>query len=88
MRRLLKDQAKLSVEIGGHTDNVGKPDYKLTLSGRRAAAVKNWLVARGIAAARLTSHGYGDTQPLVKNDSEEHRAQNRRVERKKPDCKQ
>lgn len=85
--RVLKGDAKLHVEVGGHTDNVGKPDYNLTLSDHRAATVKDWLVSHGIAAARLTSHGYGDTQPLVKNDSEEHRAENRRVELKKPDCK-
>ena len=84
---VLQRDAKLKVEVGGHTDNVGKPDYNLQLSDRRAAAVKDWLVAHGIAAARLTSHGYGDTQPLVKNDTEEHRAENRRVELKKPDCK-
>jgi len=84
---LMKDDPKLAVEIGGHTDNAGKPDYNMKLSDDRAAAVVRWLVARGIAAPRLTSHGYGDSQPLVKNSSEENRARNRRVELKRKDCR-
>lgn len=83
----LKEEPKLAVEIGGHTDNVGKPDYNLKLSEARAAAVKQWLVAHGIVASRLTSHGYGDTQPLVPNTSDENRFKNRRVEVKRTDCK-
>ena len=84
---VLKDEPKLVVEIGGHTDNVGKSDYNLKLSDQRAAAVRQWLVARGIAAPRLTSHGYGDTQPLVPNSTDENRAKNRRVEVKRTDCR-
>jgi outer membrane protein OmpA-like peptidoglycan-associated protein len=76
----MKDEPKLSLEIGGHTDNVGKPDYNMKLSDERAAAVRQWLVAHGIAASRLTSRGYGDTQPVVPNNSDENRAKNRRVE--------
>jgi outer membrane protein OmpA-like peptidoglycan-associated protein len=85
--RLLRDEPKLTVEIGGHTDNVGKADYNMKLSDRRAATVREWLVGHGIAASRLTSRGYGDTQPLVPNDSDENRAKNRRVELKKPNCR-
>lgn len=85
--KVLTDDPKLNVEVGGHTDNVGKPEYNLGLSDRRAATVKDWLVAHGVAASRLSSHGYGDTQPVVKNDTEEHRAENRRVELKRPDCR-
>ena len=84
---LMKDEPKLALEIGGHTDNVGKPDYNLKLSDERAASVVQWLVAHGIAAPRLSSHGYGDTQPLVKNSSDENRARNRRVELKRKDCR-
>jgi len=84
---LMKDEPKLALEIGGHTDNVGKPDYNMKLSDARAASVVQWLVAHGIAKERLTSHGYGDTQPLVKNDSDDHRAKNRRVELKRKDCR-
>jgi len=83
---LMKDEPKLVVEIGGHTDNVGKPDYNMKLSDERAAAVVQWLVRHGIAASRLSSHGHGDTQPLVKNDSDLNRAKNRRVELKRKGC--
>ncbi|MGH8426802.1 MAG: OmpA family protein [Gammaproteobacteria bacterium] len=75
-----------SAEVGGHTDNVGKPAYNLALSERRAQAVEAWLVAHGVAASRLTSRGYGDTVPLVPNTSDANRAKNRRVELKKKNC--
>jgi len=74
------------VEIGGNTDNVGKPDYNMKLSQARADAVRGWLVTNGIAARQLTSRGYGDTNPLVANDTDQHRAQNRRVELTRPHC--
>jgi hypothetical protein len=74
-------------EIGGHTDNVGKAAYNLTLSAARADAVKTWLVAQGVDAARLTTHGYGDTVPIVPNTTDANRARNRRVELKKNECK-
>ena len=73
-------------EVGGHTDNVGGSAYNMKLSGQRADAVKAWLIAHGVAAERVTSHGYGFTQPLVPNDTDAHRAKNRRVELKRKDC--
>lgn len=84
---VLRKEPKLSVEIGGHTDNVGDKAYNLKLSGRRADAVKAWLTSRGVAASRLSARGYGDGEPVVKNDTEEHRFLNRRVELKKADCR-
>jgi outer membrane protein OmpA-like peptidoglycan-associated protein len=84
---LFQVDPKLAGEIGGHTDNVGKPAYNATLSGQRAEAVKAWLVAHGIEAARLTTRGYGDSSPLVANDTDENRAKNRRVELRRKDCK-
>jgi OmpA-OmpF porin, OOP family len=78
---LLKDDATLKLEIQGHTDNVGQPAANLKLSQDRAAAVKAYLVQNaGIAAARLTTAGYGDTKPVAANTTETGRAQNRRVE--------
>ncbi|MGD0145110.1 MAG: OmpA family protein, partial [Rhizomicrobium sp.] len=76
-----------SAEIGGHTDNIGTPDYNLKLSDARAAAVKAWLQAHGVAAARVASHGYGDTRPLLPNTTDENRAKNRRVELRTANCR-
>jgi OmpA-OmpF porin, OOP family len=73
-------------EVRGHTDNVGTPDYNMKLSGEQAAAVKAWLVAHGVAAARMTSRGYGDTRPLVPNDMDANRFKNRRVELRRMNC--
>lgn len=67
-------------EIGGHTDNVGDASQNLRLSERRANAVKNYLMSKGVDASRLTAKGFGDTQPLADNSTEEGRAQNRRIE--------
>jgi outer membrane protein OmpA-like peptidoglycan-associated protein len=76
-----------SAEVGGHTDNVGKPDYNLKLSDARAATVKAWLMAHGVAPQRVTSHGYGDTRPLVPNTTDENRFKNRRVELRTAACR-
>ena len=75
-----------SAEVGGHTDNVGKSGYNLKLSDARARAVKAWLIANGVAASRIEAKGYGDTKPLAPNDSDDHRAKNRRVELKRAHC--
>jgi hypothetical protein len=83
---MLKEDSAFSGEVGGHTDNVGKPEHNATLSSQRAEAVKAWLGSHGIAANRLSTHGYGDSRPLVPNDSEENRARNRRVELKRDHC--
>ncbi len=68
------------VSIEGHTDDRGKPKTNLDLSARRANAVMKWLASQGVSAARLESHGYGQTRPIADNDSEEGRAKNRRVQ--------
>jgi outer membrane protein OmpA-like peptidoglycan-associated protein/Tol biopolymer transport system component len=70
----------LRIELSGHTDNVGDKKMNLTLSQNRSKSVYDYLIANGIDAKRLTYKGYGDTQPKVKNDSDEHRAMNRRTE--------
>jgi OOP family OmpA-OmpF porin len=85
--KLLTDYKDLKLELGGHTDNVGERSYNQTLSENRVAAVKAWLVKKGVGGDRLTTHGYADTVPLVTNDSPENKAKNRRVELKKTDCK-
>ena len=68
------------VEIQGHTDNRGSDSYNLDLSDRRAAAVKDYLVNGGVDADRLTSQGYGETQPIDPKNNERAWAKNRRVE--------
>lgn len=80
VRQALEAQPALKLKIEGHTDNVGAPAANRALSERRAAAVKAWLVAQGVAGARLTTEGLGDSRPVAPNDGEEGRAKNRRVE--------
>ena len=77
---LMKDNPTLHIQINGHTDNSGKPADNKTLSENRARAVTNYLIAKGIAAARLSSRGFGDTQPVADNATPEGRAKNRRTE--------
>ncbi|MDR3418522.1 MAG: OmpA family protein [Nevskia sp.] len=76
----LKGQPNMHVEIGGHTDNVGAPKYNLVLSQQRAESVRQYLIGRGVEPQRMTTQGYGETQPMVSNNTEEGRALNRRVE--------
>ncbi|WP_157638030.1 OmpA family protein [Flexithrix dorotheae] len=81
--KLFKDNPNLKIEISGHTDNVGDPNYNLNLSQRRAQAVVNYLVSKDIDASRLTAKGYGETKPLASNDDEKDgREINRRIEMK------
>jgi outer membrane protein OmpA-like peptidoglycan-associated protein len=68
------------VDVYGHTDSVGTDSYNQTLSERRATAVADYLVGRRVEQARLGVRGYGETQPIASNDSEDGRAANRRVE--------
>jgi outer membrane protein OmpA-like peptidoglycan-associated protein len=78
---MLQQNQAVKVEIGGHTDNVGNNDFNKQLSQARAAAVKTYLVKKGIAANRISAMGYGETKPLASNDDEqEGRELNRRVE--------
>lgn len=79
---LLNQNPKLRVELGGHTDNVGKPEANQRLSEQRAKAVYEYLISKGIAAERLSYKGYGETQPVADNGTEEGRAKNRRTEMK------
>ena len=71
--------SSLSVEIQGHTDNIGDAGANLALSQRRARRVAETVKSYGIDAARITSRGYGETRPVASNDTEVGRAQNRRT---------
>jgi outer membrane protein OmpA-like peptidoglycan-associated protein len=77
---LLKDNPLLNIEIGGHTDNSGTPEYNQKLSENRALAVKDYLVSNTITSKRITAKGYGEKQPIATNDTDEGRALNRRTE--------
>jgi outer membrane protein OmpA-like peptidoglycan-associated protein len=77
---LLVDNPDLTLEIQGHTDSDGSPDYNLQLSGRRAESVLQYLVLFGIDPARLEARGYGASAPVAPNDTDENKARNRRVE--------
>jgi len=78
--RMLNNSNTMRVEIGGHTDDVGTPEYNQQLSERRANAVKNYLIKMGGDPKRITAVGYGETKPVVMNDSKENRRLNRRTE--------
>ena len=80
--QLLKDNPSVKVQINGFTDNAGKAADNITLSGNRAKSVTAYLVTRGINAARLSSKGWGEGQPIAGNGTAEGRAQNRRTELK------
>jgi outer membrane protein OmpA-like peptidoglycan-associated protein len=68
-----------NIEVQGHTDSIGSDTYNMTLSEKRAGTVANYLQAKGIAGNRITTKGFGKTAPVASNDTEEGRAQNRRV---------
>ncbi|MFI5219080.1 MAG: OmpA family protein [Bacteroidia bacterium] len=76
----MKAKPTLEIEIAGHTDNVGSPESNLKLSQGRADAVRNYLIKNSIAASRVTAKGYGDTEPVAYNDTDEGRQKNRRTE--------
>ncbi len=77
---LMKERPSLRIGVYGHTDSKGVPANNLKLSKDRAAAVRNYLLGKGVAAARLESEGFGQTKPVASNDNEDGRAKNRRVE--------
>jgi outer membrane protein OmpA-like peptidoglycan-associated protein len=66
--------------IEGHTDDTGKDEYNMTLSEKRANAVADYLISKGVAANRIERKWYGESQPKYPNDSEANRQLNRRVE--------
>ncbi len=79
MFSFLKLNKNVKVEIGGHTDNVGNKKDNQVLSENRAGEVRKYMIARGIPAERITSKGFGDTQPMTGNDTDAGRALNRRT---------
>jgi outer membrane protein OmpA-like peptidoglycan-associated protein len=78
----MKQYPEVQVEIIGHTDDVGSDDDNLVLSQNRAKSVYSYLISQGVKVNRLRFKGYGESKPLVSNDTEGHRQQNRRIELK------
>ncbi len=76
----LKQNSNVSIEISGHTDSKGSDTYNLNLSQGRSQAVVDYLIDQGIDSARLQAQGYGESKPIDTNDTDEGRANNRRVE--------
>ncbi|SHK45704.1 OmpA family protein [Hymenobacter psychrotolerans] len=76
----MKQYPDVQVEISGHTDDVGSDDDNLALSQNRAKSVYTYLVSQRVPATRLRFRGYGENKPLVPNDTDAHRQQNRRIE--------
>lgn len=82
LKLLLETNPKIKVEISGHTDNVGKDTDNLALSQKRAEAVVNYLISKGVNATNVKAVGYGEVRPIASNETEENRQFNRRIEMK------
>jgi outer membrane protein OmpA-like peptidoglycan-associated protein len=80
--QLLQENPSVKIQLEGHTDNIGNATDNLKLSENRAKSVVNYLISKGIDSKRLIAKGYGATQPIADNATDEGRAQNRRTELK------
>jgi outer membrane protein OmpA-like peptidoglycan-associated protein/tetratricopeptide (TPR) repeat protein len=80
MVSMLNNNTKIIVEISAHTDNTGTPAVNQALSQKRAQAVVDYLVGKGVDRSRLKAQGYGETKPIASNTSEAGRSKNRRTE--------
>lgn len=78
--RFMKDNITLTIEISGHTDNVGTYDDNIVLSQKRAEAVADYIIQKGISSDRIVAKGYGYSKPIESNSTPEGRQKNRRVE--------
>jgi outer membrane protein OmpA-like peptidoglycan-associated protein len=78
--RLMHVRPNMRIRIEGHADSTGSDAQNMELSNQRATSVANYLMQSGIAATRVETIGYGETRPLVSNDTEEGRRRNRRIE--------
>jgi outer membrane protein OmpA-like peptidoglycan-associated protein/tetratricopeptide (TPR) repeat protein len=77
---ILQNNKNINIQISGHTDSDGNEEHNLKLSEDRANAVFEYLINKGIERYRLSFKGYGETKPIVENDSREHKQLNRRTE--------
>ncbi|MFI5173166.1 MAG: OmpA family protein, partial [Chitinophagales bacterium] len=77
---LMLQNPAMKIRVNGHTDNVGTDADNLKLSLDRSSSVKNYLIANGIEASRISNKGFGESKPIDSNASEQGRANNRRTE--------
>jgi outer membrane protein OmpA-like peptidoglycan-associated protein len=80
LSKVLNKYADTNILIEGHTDNTGSADYNQTLSENRAGSVANYLKVQNVLGNRISTMGYGETQPVADNNTTAGKAQNRRVE--------
>jgi len=80
LAEIMDENPSMIIELEGHTDNQGKKKLNQDLSEKRVVAVMNYLLTKGVSAGRMTGKGFGGSQPILPNDSDEHRQMNRRVE--------
>ena len=78
--KMLKENPAVEIEMSAHTDSRGSDEYNFKLSDNRARSVVEYILSKGIAVSRIVSHGYGESKPVVPNDTYENRQLNRRVE--------
>lgn len=78
--KFMRENPEIKIEIGGHTDNVGKAATNLKLSQNRAKAVGTYMISKGLSSSRIVSKGYGLSKPVASNKTKEGKAKNRRVE--------
>lgn len=78
--KLLQENPAIEIELSAHTDSYGSDDYNFKLSDNRAKSCVEYIISKGISSNRIISRGYGETQPVVQNDTPENRQLNRRVE--------
>ena len=78
--KLLKENPAIEIEMSAHTDSFGSDEYNFKLSDNRARSVMEYILSKGIDPSRIISQGYGETVPVVENDTPENRQLNRRVE--------
>ena len=76
----MKENPQMAIKLKGHTDNTGSPNANLRLSQQRINEVRYYMLRKGIKLHRLKGEGYGDTKPIVPNNSPENMQKNRRVE--------
>ena len=78
--KMLQENPAVEIEMSAHTDSRGSDEYNFKLSDNRARSVVDYILSKGISNTRIVSHGYGESKPVVPNDTDENRQLNRRVE--------